>query len=1202
MRSIDNLSTNTLESANAKFVSKYIGFWAIGQPDVRSGECVKASFNDQSHLEAYSNSVLFDYNGFGTAAASAAALTSNLNSPLFKQIAPQQEWRLASCEQLQTFLCQKDSCPIGNFHCSNGKCINQNFRCDLENDCGDNSDEIDCPKNCHFLLQSPGEKIQSPNYPLRYDSNLNCKWQIESPLGNGIVLQITEFETEQNFDTVQILAGARTEEHSVSLATLSGSQVNTSRVYVTASNHMIIKMNTDGAIEKRGFRASWKTESIRCGGELFARQTPQVITSPMFPDVFPGGLECVYVLTAPSNRMITIELVQLDLDANAGDLIHVRDGPSSSDTLLARITGNLEQLPSRYIISTASRVYFYFRTGLSTKGKGFAIRYRYGCEIEYNALHGNISSPAYGVANYPPNQNCIYRITKPSEYGTNGLPVGKSLSLKFTSFGVASDDFVKVFDGITQNSDVHSVNLNAISGNVPLHPFGGFNEKTTPLGLTLTASTGAMLIQFQTSPLNSAKGWQAVFSADCPLLKVGVNAISSSRETTFGTKVTLVCPTGQEFENGQTKLVTECTQGGRWSIAKIPNCKQRYCGPVPQIDNGFAVKATNVTYKAIVTFQCYAGFGFSSGAQVEQIRCQEDGNWSKLPTCLASSCPPLIDANSNLHHAGTIGLRQSMLAGDGRSYGTIIRFDCAPGYNRIGAQTLLCGSNGKWNARPPICERVSCPVLPEIENGFLIHNGQNTSMVKSRYLFEDEIRVHCNRGFYLVGPPVIKCTANQTFSTLPTCEDVNECSLSAVCDSASTICQNTIGSYYCKCKAGFEPNLDCRLISELGLANHVISDNLIKVSSFEPGFEKRHIRFNTSATNGWCGTQNRTGENWVQIDLKAPTVVRELRIQPVQRELNLNEFAKPAYPLTIRIQYANKLTELFNEYSDPSGVPYELKVNLNSASTMSPNYATVNLPVPIEARFVRIIIMKFAHRPCARLELLGCARQDCMDQNECAINRNGGCDHRCVNSPGSFACVCNAGYELYTANGTSNFYIPPMENGLRDGDLYRINKTCVPKTCPHLMAPINGQLLNTERYLRYGDIAVFACDFGYVLRGSAHLLCTSTGSWNGTIPECLPARCPMLNDEPENGLRLRYEGIDLMNDLDRSDENLSGRPKQQVNFIPYLGNLTVQCDKTGQPIPKNAFSNFRQCVFNPTYESRSNNGYWLSGRPPKCPR
>jgi hypothetical protein len=34
----------------------------------------------------------------------------------------------------------------------------------------------------------------------------------------------------------------------------------------------------------------------------------------------------------------------------------------------------------------------------------------------------------------------------------------------------------------------------------------------------------------------------------------------------------------------------------------------------------------------------------------------------------------------------------------------------------------------------------------------------------------------------------------------------------------------------------------------------------------------------------------------------------------------------------------------------------------------------------------------------------------CADIDECAEN-NGGCDHRCVNTPGSFLCSCEAGYK-----------------------------------------------------------------------------------------------------------------------------------------------------------------------------------------------
>ena len=68
---------------------------------------------------------------------------------------------------------------------------------------------------------------------------------------------------------------------------------------------------------------------------------------------------------------------------------------------------------------------------------------------------------------------------------------------------------------------------------------------------------------------------------------------------------------------------------------------QVYCGPVPQIDNGFAVTSTNVSLNGQASYTCYAGFGFSSGQPVETIQCTIDGTWSYTPTCQASQCPPL---------------------------------------------------------------------------------------------------------------------------------------------------------------------------------------------------------------------------------------------------------------------------------------------------------------------------------------------------------------------------------------------------------------------------------------------------------------------------------------------------------------------------------------------------------------------------------
>ncbi len=79
-QSIDNLSTNTLESASGRFISKYVGFWSVDEPNVKHGQCVRSTINEWQ-------------------------TTSNEK---------QQTWELAPCEDLLPFMCQKQTCPSGS--------------------------------------------------------------------------------------------------------------------------------------------------------------------------------------------------------------------------------------------------------------------------------------------------------------------------------------------------------------------------------------------------------------------------------------------------------------------------------------------------------------------------------------------------------------------------------------------------------------------------------------------------------------------------------------------------------------------------------------------------------------------------------------------------------------------------------------------------------------------------------------------------------------------------------------------------------------------------------------------------------------------------------------------------------------------------------------------------------------------------------
>ena len=70
-----------------------------------------------------------------------------------------------------------------------------------------------------------------------------------------------------------------------------------------------------------------------------------------------------------------------------------------------------------------------------------------------------------------------------------------------------------------------------------------------------------------------------------------------------------------------------------------------------------------------------------------------------------------------------------------------------------------------------------------------------------------------------------------------------------------------------------------------------------------------------------------------------------------------------------------------------------------------------------------------------------------MDDGDCS-----GPTVNCKNEDGSYMCTCEAGYELFAYDGFNGVNTRSGENGLKPGDVVRINHACVGESSSILSA------------------------------------------------------------------------------------------------------------------------------------------------------
>ena len=100
--------------------------------------------------------------------------------------------------------------------------------------------------------------IYSPNNPLRYRANQDCKWRITAPIGQRVLIYFTVLDLEAGCgcgcDTVKIFDGT-----SVNFKMLTqGCSVNLPPPVHSSGRSIYVKFQSDGSRQGRGFVAYYK--------------------------------------------------------------------------------------------------------------------------------------------------------------------------------------------------------------------------------------------------------------------------------------------------------------------------------------------------------------------------------------------------------------------------------------------------------------------------------------------------------------------------------------------------------------------------------------------------------------------------------------------------------------------------------------------------------------------------------------------------------------------------------------------------------------------------------------------------------------------------------------------------------------------------------------------------------------------------------
>ncbi|XP_014388050.1 PREDICTED: C4b-binding protein alpha chain isoform X1 [Myotis brandtii] len=185
----------------------------------------------------------------------------------------------------------------------------------------------------------------------------------------------------------------------------------------------------------------------------------------------------------------------------------------------------------------------------------------------------------------------------------------------------------------------------------------------------------------------------------------------------------------------------------------------RDCGIPPDVPNATPDLESLTAFPegSIVRYYCDPGYAKIRG-KVNGARCLPNGEWTKLAPFCNQVCCPL----PQLKHGKIILQRQQRRGLANKCeyfYGDLILYSCDGQHN----SEASCQEDGTWSPETPTCEE-SCYYPPVIDHG--------RPKLTTHTFSPDEAKYECDRGYILVGNPILFCIYSRWSGPPPQCKAV----------------------------------------------------------------------------------------------------------------------------------------------------------------------------------------------------------------------------------------------------------------------------------------------------------------------------------------------------------------------------------------------------------------------------------------------